>query len=291
LHQKLQSKEKSLQNTVEELQTANEELRSSNEELQSTNEELQSTNEELQTSQEELQSLNEELKTVNSELENKIEELQQTNSDMKNLISGTGIGTIFIDLDLKILRFASSVTKFVNLIDSDTGRSISDITLNLKNYDNFSQDIQKVLDTLIPREVEVQIQNDKWYMMRIQPYRTENNVVEGAVITFRDIDERKKIESKLNKAPLSLAEQFVSIAHEPVLILNLEQEVLAASSSFCDAFNTNSSAIQGQSLFDIIDGVWDTAEIHKLLDDVVNKNAVIVGYELKLLEEEREITP
>ncbi|SDM44390.1 chemotaxis protein CheB [Halarsenatibacter silvermanii] len=282
LRQKLQTKEKSLQNTVEELQTANEELRSSNEELQSTNEELQSTNEELQTSKEELQALNEELKTVNSELENKIEELQQTNTDMKNLISGTGIGTIFVDLDLKILRFTSSVTEFVNLIDSDIGRSIGDIALNLKNYNNLSRDIQKVLDTLIPREVEVQTQNDKWYKMCIQSYRTENNVVEGAVVTFRDIDERKKLENKLDRATASLAEQFVSIAREPVLVLNSEREVLASSSYFCDVFNTSSSAIQGRSLFSITEGIWDTAEIHQLLNDVVNQNAVIIGYELKL---------
>ncbi|MGM0421151.1 MAG: chemotaxis protein CheB [Bacillota bacterium] len=207
LRQKLRAKEESLQNTVEELQTANEELKSSNEELQSMNEEMQSTNEELETSKEELQSLNEELKTVNAELEDKVEELIQTNNDMNNMLSGTGIGTLFVDLDLNIIRFTSSMTEFINLIDSDIGRPVGHIVSNLKNYDNLSEDTQKVLDTLVPKEVEVQTNDGEWYMMRIQPYRTAENVIKGAVITFRDISKRKQLEEELAEVTKLLAEQ------------------------------------------------------------------------------------
>ncbi|MFW5985581.1 MAG: chemotaxis protein CheB [Halanaerobiaceae bacterium] len=208
LKQKLRSKEQSLQNTVEELQTTNEELRSSNEELQSVNEELQSTNEELETSKEELQSLNEELKTVNSELEEKVEALEQTNTDMNNLLSGTGIGTVFLDLDLRILRFTPSAKEFINLIDSDTGRPVNHIASNLRNYDELAKDTQEVLDTLVPKEIEVQNQKGDWYMLRIQPYRTENNVIKGAVITFIDISEKKQIENTLCAAMYLIAQKF-----------------------------------------------------------------------------------
>jgi two-component system CheB/CheR fusion protein len=199
LRQKLQAKEESLQNTVEELQTANEELKSSNEELQSLNEELQSANEELETSKEELQSLNEELKTVNAELENKVTELTQTNTDMKNLLAGTGIGTVFVDLDLNILRFTPSATKFINLIETDVGRPVDHIASNLENYDSLVKDTQEVLSTLIPKEIEVQTENKQWHMMHIHPYRTENNVIKGAALTFRNISEKKKLQNELEK--------------------------------------------------------------------------------------------
>ncbi|MDZ7672832.1 MAG: PAS domain-containing protein [Halanaerobiales bacterium] len=199
LRQKLQAKEESLQNTVEELQTANEELKSSNEELQSLNEELQSANEELETSKEELQSLNEELKTVNAELENKVTELTQANTDMKNLLTGTGIGTVFVDLDLNILRFTPSATKFINLIETDIGRPVDHIASNLKNYDNLVEDTQEVLSSLIPKDIEVQTEENQWHMMHIHPYRTENNVIKGAALTFRDISEKKEIKNELEK--------------------------------------------------------------------------------------------
>ncbi|MFW6274029.1 MAG: chemotaxis protein CheB [Halanaerobium sp.] len=199
LRRKLKAKEESLQNTVEELQTSNEELKSSNEELQSLNEELQSANEELETSKEELQSLNEELKTVNAELESKVSELTQANTDMKNLLAGTGIGTVFVDLDLNILRFTPSATKFINLIETDVGRPVDHISSNLKNYDRLVEDTQEVLSTLVPKDIEVQTEENQWHMMRIHPYRTENNVIKGAALTFRDISEKKELQNELEK--------------------------------------------------------------------------------------------
>jgi two-component system CheB/CheR fusion protein len=196
LTQELRIKEEYLQSSNEELETANEELKSFNEEMQSVNEELQSTNEELETSKEELQSVNEELTTVNGELQSKLAELTQANNDMNNLLAGTGIGTIFVDHQLHILRFTSVATRITNLIASDIGRPVGHIVSNLISYERFLPDIKSVLDTLIPVFAEVHATDGKWYSMQIQPYRTLTNVIEGAVITFVDITEKKSADKK-----------------------------------------------------------------------------------------------
>lgn len=168
--------------------------------MQSLNEEMQSTNEELETSKEELQSVNEELSTVNAELQTKVTDLSRANNDMNNLLSGTGIGTVFVDINLNILRYTRDVTRIINLIASDVGRPIGHIVPNLVGYDRLVNDIHNVLDTLIPQEIEVQTIEGTWYTLRIQPYRTLNNVIEGAVISFVDITETVHIREALRKA-------------------------------------------------------------------------------------------
>ncbi|MFT5783408.1 MAG: two-component system CheB/CheR fusion protein [Candidatus Krumholzibacteriia bacterium] len=197
LKRELQTKEEYLQTSNEELETSNEELKSSNEEMQSVNEELQSTNEELETSKEELQSLNEELGTVNSELQTKVGALSQANNDMNNLLAGTGIGTIFVDCQLRILRFTPTASEIINLIHSDIGRPVSHIVSNMVVYNSLVADAQLVLDTLVPKEVEVEITAGDWFMMRIQPYRTLDNVIEGVVITFVNVTARRRAEEAL----------------------------------------------------------------------------------------------
>ena len=192
----LHNKEEYLQTTIEELETSNEELKSANEEMQSVNEELQSTNEELETSKEELQSINEELATVNSELQSKVTELSRVNNDLNNLLSGTGIATIFIDYQLKILRFTPTATRLINLIATDVGRSIGHIVSNIKNYSNLIEDVHYVLETLLPIEHQVQTLDEKWFTLRILPYRTLDNIIEGAVITFVDITKQKVAEAE-----------------------------------------------------------------------------------------------
>lgn len=199
LRQELKTKEEFLQNLNEELETSNEELKSSNEEMQSVNEELQSSNEELETSKEEMQSVNEELSTINSELQAKVTDLSRANNDMNNLLSGTGIATIFVDYSLRILRFTPTATKIINLIPTDFNRPISHVVTNFLDYNSLVEDTQEVLNTLIHKQLEVQITDNKWYTMRIQPYRTLENVIEGAVITFSDITERKFAEKKVNE--------------------------------------------------------------------------------------------
>ena len=184
LRHELRAKEEYLQTTTEQLQTSNEELKSSNEEMQSINEELQSTNEELETSKEELQSVNEELATVNAELQQKVHDLSRANNDMNNLLAGTGIGTIFVDHKLRIMRFTPTATQIINLIRSDVGRPVGHIVSNLVGYDTLVADAQEVLNTLISKEHDVKTQKGEWYTMRIMPYRTIENVIEGVVVTF-----------------------------------------------------------------------------------------------------------
>ena len=192
LERALTAKEEYLRAAVEELETSNEELKSSNEELQSSNEELQSTNEELETSQEELQSVNEELITVNAELQQKIEQLSRANDDMNNLLAGTGIGTVYVDHQLRIRRFTPAATKIINLIKADVGRPMSDIVTRLDADHDLEGVIREVLETLVPHEGEVRTQSGGSYLMRVQPYRTTENVIEGAVLTFVELPTRAK---------------------------------------------------------------------------------------------------
>lgn len=172
-----------LQSTREEMQTSQEELKSANEELQSTNEELQSTNEELTTSKEEMQSLNEELQTVNAELQAKIEELSRISNDMKNLLNSTDIATLFLDDELHVRRFTSPLTKLIKLIPSDVGRSITDIASDLL-YPTLINDVTEVLRTLVFIEKSVATRDHCWFKVRIMPYRTLDNRIDGVVVTF-----------------------------------------------------------------------------------------------------------
>ncbi len=204
LEQELRAKEEYLQATLEEMETANEELRSTNEEMQSVNEEMQSTNEELETAKEESQSINEELATVNAELQAKVMDLTRANNDMNNLLSGTGIGTVFVDHELRITRFTPSATAVLPLIPSDVGRPVGDIVSNLVGYDRLAADVDSVLASLIPVEVEVRTKGDAWFEVRVNPYRTLDNVIEGAVVTFVDITSQKRLEQQIRDLNESL---------------------------------------------------------------------------------------
>jgi two-component system CheB/CheR fusion protein len=228
LQQELRAKEEYLQSTHEELESSSEELKSSNEEMQSVNEELQSTNEELETSKEELQSINEELATVNAELQLKVTDLSRANNDMNNLLAGTGTGTVFVDHQLRILRFTPDAAAITNLILSDVGRPLVHIVSNLVGYDRLVTDAQSVLKTLVPIEREVQTQEGKWFTMRILPYRTLDNVIEGAVISFFDISEMIRTREALHAAneQLRLA-VVVHDASDAITVQDLEGRITA----------------------------------------------------------------
>ena len=184
------------QSAREEFQTVQEELKSMNEEMQSTNEELQSTNEELTTSKEELQSLNEELQTVNAELQAKVDELSTASNDMKNLLNSTQIATLFLDNSLHVRRFTEQTTKIIKLIPSDVGRPITDLASELL-YPELTADAQEVLRTLVSLEKTVSAGGARWFAVRIMPYRTMDNRIDGVVITFTDITAAKNLEAKL----------------------------------------------------------------------------------------------
>lgn len=192
----LEQKHQEVQTLREEMQSSHEELKSANEELQSTNEELQSANEELTTSQEEMQSLNEELQTVNVELQSKLDELSTANNDMKNLLNSTDIATVFLDSALHVRRFTTQATRIFKLIPSDIGRALSDIVTDL-DYPRLLDDAKEVLRTLIFSESEVATGDGRWFQVKIMPYRTLDNVIDGVVITFSDISRAKQLEAEL----------------------------------------------------------------------------------------------
>ena len=221
LQHELQAQTDSLRTMTEDLETSNEELRAANEELQSVNEELQSTNEELETSKEELQAVNEELATVNAELQARVAELSRSNNDMNNLMAGTGVGTVFVDHELRIQRFTPTVTAVINLIPSDVGRPVGQIASNLIGYDQLVADTRGVLDTLVPKDLEVQSATAS-YLLRIRPYRTLDNVIEGAVITFTDITELKRTTDAMRRLAV-----VVRDSRDAVLVQDLSGRILA----------------------------------------------------------------
>jgi two-component system CheB/CheR fusion protein len=276
LEQELQSTKEYLQTTIEELETSNEELKSANEELQSTNEELQSTNEELDTSREELQSTNEELRTVNSEHQQKIEELSKAYDDLTNLLGATEVATIFLDHDLRIRRFTPAARKLFRVIDRDVGRPIDDITTNLK-YDGLLADVHSVLQTLARVEKEVRGENGEWYQMRIVPYRTAENIIEGVVVTFLDIDAQKKAFAA-SAAAADWAKAIVETIREPLLILNGQLQVMEANQAFYKYFQTRPENTLDRQVYELGNHQWDIPALRELLEKIIPQDSKFEGF-------------
>ena len=248
---------------LEEQQASNEELKSTNEEMQSTNEELQSTNEEMETSREELQSVNEELITVNAELQTKVEQMAAMQDDMKNLLENIRLGTVFLDSHLMIRRFTRDATQVYRLVPSDVGRPLADIRGAVQG-DDLLADAQSVLDTLVPIEREIVTDAGVWYLARIRPYRTVDNVIDGVVMTFADITERVK--QIATRKALKLAEAVVDTVRQPLMVLDGRLQVLSANRTFLASFGGTLASTVGRRIFDIGDGAWDLPALHQLLE-------------------------
>jgi two-component system CheB/CheR fusion protein len=276
LENELHSTKERLQTIVEEMETSQEELKSANEELQSITEELQSTNEERITSKEELQSLNEELTTLNAELQSKNEELSEVNNDMKNLLDCMQIPTIFLDNNLLIRRFTPYATKIANLIASDVGRPITDIVSNL-GYEDLVRDVKDVLQTLVFKEIEVQTRDGAWYLMRIIPYRTANNVIDGVAITFADISDLKKVQGQMADRT-EYAEGIIRTVREPLVVLNSDLKIVSANPSFYRTFDVTPQEIEGQLLYDLGNRQWDIPALKQLIDELLTKKAEVEDF-------------
>ena len=217
-----------LQSTREEMQTSQEELKSTNEELQSANEEMQSTNEELTTSKEEMQSLNEELQTVNIELQSKIMDLITANNDMKNLLNSTDIATLFLDKALNIRRFTDQLTKILKIRTSDIGRPFTDLVSDLQ-YPEIENNAREVLRTLVFIEKSISTNDGRWFTVRIMPYRTSDDRIDGLVITFNEISVAKKLEAELaiaNNNEREKRDSDLIVADKEVVFQNEEKEKL-----------------------------------------------------------------
>ena len=278
LEERLREAEQELAHTRETLQATIEELQAANEEARSTNEEMQSTNEELETSREELQSMNEELTTLNSELQGKIDLVSQAETDMKILLDNTRIGIIFLDGDFCIQRFTPEATKVFNLIPGDIGRPIQDIRSNLK-IDDIERDVSEVLETLRSAEMEVQAKDGKWYLMRIIPYRTSENMINGLVLTFTDITEMKQSAEAINQlkndyqAASEFAESIVETVREPLLVLGEELRVISANRSFYKKFTAPKEETEGRFIYELGNRQWDIPDLRRLLEEILPQNS------------------
>lgn len=280
LERELAYTRENLQTTIEEQQASNEELKSANEELQSTNEELQSTNEELETSKEEMYSINEELVTVNTELQAKIEQLTDMQNDMKNFLDNIKAGIIFLDEHLIIRRFTSEATRVWRLVPTDVGRPLADIKSDLEG-DELQTDTQNVLDSLTPRECEVRTTGGVWFLARIQPYRTMDNVIEGVVLTLTDITQCKRTEKEA-QAARALTEGIVDTVREPLLVLDENLQVVSASRSFYRVFQSSAAETTGRQLYELANGRWDTPALRRLLTDTLAGDQPFDDYAVEL---------
>jgi two-component system CheB/CheR fusion protein len=279
LELELKSAKENLQSTIEEMETSNEELQSTNEEFQASNEELQSANEELESSREELQSVNEELMTLNAEHQSKIEENFMVVNDMNNMAYSTEIATVFLDNDLNLKGFTPAATKIMNFIKTDIGRPVKDFSSNLV-YDNLIDDVLGVLNTLVFREIEVPDKKGDWYLMRILPYRTTENVINGAVVSFIDITQRKRAEQMEHDARI-YAEAIVETVRESLIVLDKEMRVISANRSFFKKFKTSKEETENKSIFEINNRSWDIPALRKLLEEILPENTVFNDFEVE----------
>ena len=260
LESELRAAQENTQATLEELETTNEEL-------QSANEEFQSTNEELETSKEELQSFNEELETVNAELNRKVTELDSANSDLQNLLNSTQIATVFLDMELHIKNFTPAAGSLFRLIPGDIGRPITDLAVQFVGA-SLGEEVREVLRTLETREQQITTLPGAHYQMRILPYRTVNDAIEGVVITFLDVTRIRDAEQRALAAQF-YAESIVETVREPLLVLDSVLRVNSANKAFYEAFRVSKEETVGRELFELGNRQWDIPELRRLLTDVL----------------------
>ena len=264
-----------LQNLIEDHETTLEEFKSANEEVLSANEELQSTNEELETAKEELQSTNEELTTLNEELQNRNAELSIVNNDQLNLMANVNLPVVMVNNHLRVRRFTPPAEKLLNLLPGDVGRRIGEIRSNIETED-VEQLARETIDNATVQEKEVRQKDGPWFLMRARPYKTWDNKIDGAVISFQDIDSLKR---SLDQSRV-YADAVIESAREPILVLNQDLRVTVANPSYYKLFEVSPCETENRLLFDLGKRQWDIPVLRELLDKITRNNSRIDDYEV-----------
>lgn len=279
LEEELGAARDELRGTIEQFETTNEELKAANEEVTSVNEELQATNEELETSKEELQSLNEELSAVNSQLERKLAELEEAGDDLRNLLAGNEIATIFLDSKMRIKWFTPAIQELFDLVGRDIGRPISNFAQKFADGDLVGK-AEASMDRLAVFEEEVRAESGKCFLLRVQPYRTRDNRIGGAVASFVDVTDLKHKQDEL-RAARDFAEAIVSTVRDPLLVLTADFKVVSANPAFYQMFKLKPAQVEGQPWFEIADRQWDTPRLHDLLEKMLPEKEQINDFEVE----------
>jgi two-component system CheB/CheR fusion protein len=270
LQKELNYTRKNLQSTIEEMEITLEEITSTNEEVQSTNEELQSANEELTTSKEEMQSMNEELTSLNTELQFKVGEFFQVNNDMKNFLQNADSAILFLDNNLNIKKFSPGAAKIIKLIASDVGRPITDIVNNILHFD-LGNHIEEVMENLVLKEFEVTSNSEEWYRIRISPYRTINNFIEGTVILFTNITETKKLNEKLQH-DRHYTEKVMEAMGDALIVMDGKFRIQSVNNAFYTIFRETSGNILNKNFLDLRGGQWNIPPLHNALVNLAKNN-------------------
>jgi PAS domain S-box-containing protein len=253
LEDELKVTREELQSTIEQLESSNDQHRASNEEVTAANEELQSANEELETSKEELQSLNEELNTINARLQEKVDELESANNDVVNLLSSTNIATVFLDKDLRVRRYTPAITRLLSLIPSDLGRPVADVLRRFSD-ESLLDEARRVLEDLTPESKEVPADDGRWYIRRITPYRTQDDRIEGVVITFVDITDLKRSEQALRCAKEEWEQTFNTVP-DLVALLDDQHRIVRVNRAMADRLGLTPDQCIGLRCHEAIHGV------------------------------------
>ena len=288
---KIRELEEELQRTKDSYQTVVEELESTNEELQSSNEELQSTNEELVSSKEELQSLNEELHTVNAELQSKVDELTSTQEDMSHLLNSTEIAMVFVDNQLRIKRFSREATRIINMIDTDVGRPLEHQVTKLEDK-NIIQDLKYVLDTLIPVEEEVRTTDGVWYIMRIMPYRSMDNKIQGCVLTFRNIQQQKEYQAELQRLNAvledawSLLRNIFDMNDQPMAVLDSTGSLVLANTVLCRLMGISQESVQDRDIHSFVSEVPEQINLESMLESALQDGVDFETDTFRMIDED-----
>jgi two-component system CheB/CheR fusion protein len=255
-----------------------EELRSTNAELQSANEEYRALLSELEVNKEELRSTNEELRTVNEELVLKAQQSSETYSDLQNFLAATEIGALYLDRELRVVRYTTHAADLFNLIPSDRGRPIRDLHINLR-YDDLARDARRVLDSLTPITRDIECDDGRWYLVSLRPYRTIQERIDGVIITLVDITANKQIELALRDAK-EYADSIVQTIPDALLVLNPDLRVQRVNEAFYTIFQVDAAETKGQLVYELGNHQWNIPELRTLLEEILPDNQLFTGYEV-----------